>query len=232
LLAGLSLALLPACRRRGPAEITDVTPSFTVNRTAAPLGSAIEVTYSWTTGPAFKKLDKDYRALVHFLDSHKVILFTDDHIPVPSPSTWEPGKTYTYTRTVFIPVYPYVGDVRIVMGLSPAVGQGERLALKGEDLGLREFKVATMEFQPQTENIFLVYKDGWHNPESRPDDPSVIRTWTKKDALISFKNPKKDVLVYLEADTCAKCFPQTPVLTVSVGEKAATPCPSRTARSS
>jgi hypothetical protein len=218
-------ALSFACRRRGPAEILDVTPSLSVNRTAAPLGSAIEVTYTWTTGPAFKKIDKDYWALAHFLDSHKVVLFTDDHVPTPPPSSWEPGKTYTYKRTVFIPIYPYVGEVRAVMGLYPAAGKGERLALKGEDVGLRAYKVATMEFQPQTENIFLAQKEGWHNPESLPENPSVIRQWTKKEALVSFKNPRKDVLIYLEADTCAKCFPETPVLTASVGGKAGVTVP-------
>jgi hypothetical protein len=38
--------------------------------------------------------------------------------------------------------------------------------------------------------------------------------------VVSFKNPKKDVVIYLEADTCVKCFqPDTPVLTISVNEK-------------
>ena len=92
-------------------------------------------------------------------------------------------------------------------------------ALKGEDTGLREYKVGTMEWLPQTENIFLVYKEGWHNPEAHPENPSVERTWTKKEGLVSFKNPKKDVVVYLEADTCVKCFTQSPVLTVSVGSR-------------
>ena len=76
-----------------------------------------------------------------------------------------------------------------------------------------------MELLPQTENIFLVYKDGWHSPESSPQNPSLERTWTKKDALVSFKNPKKDVVVYLEADTNYKAFDAPPVLTLAVGGK-------------
>jgi hypothetical protein len=218
-IAAVAATLSPACGRR-KAEVVDITPSITLSRTTAPLGSAIEVTYTWTTGPAFKKVDKDYRAFVHFLDSHKVVLFTDDHMPAPSTTAWEPGKTYSYKRTVFIPVYPYVGDVRVAMGLYPAVGKGERLNVKGEDLGLRAFKVANMEFQPQTENIFVVQKEGWHNPESHTENPSILHQWTKQEGVVSFKNPKKDVIVYLEADTCVKCFePETPVLTVSANDK-------------
>jgi hypothetical protein len=218
-LALAGITLLPACNRRKAADVNPIVPSFQVNRTRAPLGSAIEVTCTWTVEPGAKKIPAGYRALLHFLDSHKVVLFTDDHVPTPAPETWEPGQTYTYKRTVFIPVYPYVGEVDVVMGLYPSVGRGERIALKGEDFGLRAYKVARMEFLPQTENIFPVYKQGWHNPESHPENPSVERTWTKKEALMSFKNPKRDVIVYLQADTCVRCFKETPVLTVSVNGK-------------
>jgi len=211
--------LLSGCNRRKSADVNPITPSVKVNRTRAPLGSAIEVTYTWTLDPGAKKLGQDYRALVHFLDSHEVILFEDDHTPIPPPSTWEPGKTYSYTRTKFVPIYPYVGEVEIRMGLYPHPGRGERPALKGEDKGLREYKVGTMDLLPQTENIFPVWKEGWHNPEALPENPSVERTWSKKEGIVSFKNPKRDVVVYLEADTCVKCFPQPPVLTVAVGSK-------------
>ena len=213
-----ALALLPACNRRKPAEVNDIVPKFEVNRPRAPLGSAVEETYTWQVESSAKKLGPEHRAFVHFLDSHKVLLFDDDHVPVPPPAEWEPGKTYTYTRTKFIPIYPYVGDVDVRVGIQPA-GRGERVALKGEDAGLREYSVGKMELLPQTENIFLVYKDGWHNPESSAQNPSLERTWTKKDALVSFKNPKKDIIVYLEADTNFKAFDQPPVLTVAVGGK-------------
>lgn len=221
-LAAVAVALAPACGRRKAAEVNPIVPSFQVNRARAPLGSAIEVTYTWKLAPGAKKLDQDYRALVHFLDSHKVVLFTDDHVPTPPTTQWEPGKTYTYHRTVFIPIYPYVGDVTVAMGLYPASGRGERVNLQGEDIGLRAFKVSQMEFLPQTENIFLVYKEGWHSPESSPQNPSLERTWTKKDALVSFKNPKKDIILYLEADTNYKAFKQPPVLTLSIGDQGIT----------
>jgi hypothetical protein len=218
LVAALGAMLwLPACSRRKAAEVNPIIPSIKVNRVKVPLGSALEITYTWTLEPGAKKLDQDYRALVHFVDPHDVMLFEDDHAPVPPTSTWEPGKTYSYTRTRFVPVYPYVGEVEVRMGLYPHPGRGERPALKGEDRGFREYQVAKLELLPQTENVFLVYKEGWHNPETHPDNPSVERNWTKKDALVSFKNPKKDVIVYLEGDTCVKCFPATPELTVTVG---------------
>src|SRR5580765_7460772 len=116
--------LLPACRRK-PAEVNPIQPALKVNRDRAPLGSAIEVTYSWSLEAGAKKIPPGYRAFVHFLDSHKVVLFTDDHVPTPAPESWEAGKTYSYSRTVFIPIYPYVGEAQVVIGLYPAQGRGE-----------------------------------------------------------------------------------------------------------
>jgi hypothetical protein len=217
--AAAFLALIPAldaCRRRKPAEVNAVVPSFTINRPRTPLGSAVEITYTWNVEPSAKKLGKDYKALVHFLDSHGVILFDDDHMPTPPTTAWEPGKSYSYTLTKFIPIYPYVGESEVRMGL---YRDRERVALKGEDAGMQEYKVGKLELLPQTENIFLVYKEGWHNPESRTDNPGLEVTWTKKDALISFKNPKKDVIIYLEADTNTKAFDAPPVLTIAVAGK-------------
>src|SRR5262245_61612959 len=107
-------AVLPACGRKST-EVNAIAPAFSANRMAAPLGSAGEATDPCTLDPTARKLPQDYRVLAHFLDSHKVILFTDDHLPPVPTSTWEPGKTYSWKRTVFIPVYPYVGPVQVAM---------------------------------------------------------------------------------------------------------------------
>ena len=49
LLAALAgVLLLPACRGRKSAVVNPIVPSIKVNRTKAPLGSALEITYTWT----------------------------------------------------------------------------------------------------------------------------------------------------------------------------------------
>jgi hypothetical protein len=165
---------------------------------------------------------------VQFWDtkSKNVLLFNDDHVPQPPPSQWEPGKSYSYTRTFFIPNYPYSGDVEVRMGLYPATGRGERLVLKGEDAGLREYRVFKLKLLPPYDNpLWLVQKDGWHTAETTPQNPGLEKQWTKREAVCNFKNPKKDVVVYLEADTNSKAFPQPPVLTVAVNGKAGVTIP-------
>src|SRR5207245_8791746 len=53
---------------------------------------------------------------------------------------------------------------------------------------------------PQTENVFVMFKDGWHPAETPPDNAAVEWQWTKKEATLSVRNPKKDVVFYLHLD--------------------------------
>src|SRR3989442_14980228 len=71
-LALAGAALVPACGRRKYAEANDITPSVKVNRLRTPLGSPIEITYTWTLGPTAKKLGQDYRAFVHRSEERRV----------------------------------------------------------------------------------------------------------------------------------------------------------------
>jgi hypothetical protein len=212
---GVAAGALPACRRQ-PQDVFPIQPTMTVNRPRVPLGAALEVTYAWNVGAAAKPIPPGYQVFAHVLDTRGSVLFADDHVPVPPPDQWSPGQTYRYRRTVFVPVIPYVGEARVVTGLhSPRAGR--RLALTGEDVRGHAYRVGAIELLPQTESIFLVYKEGWYDPEVDPQNPSFERTWTAQEAVVSFKNPRKDVVVYLEADTCFPCFRRGPSLTVSVG---------------
>ena len=48
--------------------------------------------------------------MLHVVDADDELMWTDDHDP-PTPTTqWKPGQTIEYTRTVFVPIYPYVGE--------------------------------------------------------------------------------------------------------------------------
>ena len=211
--------LAPACGPRQPKDLNDIVPTFSANRTQIPLKSAIEATYTWECGPAMKKLAEDQRVFVHFVDKEGTLLFTDDHLPTPPASTWEPGKKYSYSRTIFVPSYSYVGPVTVRLGLAGVSGgRKPRVALKGQDAGLREYVVGKVEFLHETKNIYVVQKDGWHDAETDPSNPGAEHVWTKKEAMVSFQNPKKDVLIYLEANTSYKSFPKPPVLTLSIGK--------------
>lgn len=187
------------CSKQESSAPALATPGFTPSKTRAPLGSPLEIEYKFVVAPD-AKFDKKYRVLVHFLDSDDEQMWTDDHEP-PTPTTaWKPGETITYKRTLFVPAYPYLGQASVRMGLY--ADDNSRAPLQGQDKGRREYQVGTIDLVSQTENVFLIYKDGWHQTEVTSEN-SAIQTewhWTKKVATLTFKNPKRDVWFYLHCD--------------------------------
>lgn len=199
-------------------ETRPITPSVEFNKPRAPIGSPVEITYRFEVAPESTPITKDYRVFVHFVDSHDALLFTGDHDPPEPTSSWKAGSTIEYKRTLFIPLYPYLGSTTVSVGLH-IPETGERLGLAGPGDGNNAYPVAQLELLDQKENIFLVYKEGWHQLESAPDNPSIEWQWTKKEAVCSFRNPKRDVLLYIEADTNVNAFKDEPLeVTLMAGE--------------
>jgi len=159
------------CSRKAPSEPPVATATFTPAKARAPLGSPLEVTYKFVVAPD-AKFTENFRVLVHFMDSDDELMWTDDHNP-PKPTTqWKPGETIEYKRTLFVPVYPYIGQASVRAGLY-SEKDGHRATLGGETVGLHEYKVGGLELLPQSENIFLIYKEGWHPAEVAQDNAAV-----------------------------------------------------------
>lgn len=208
---------LTACGSDETTESRPITASVETNKPSAPIGSPIEITYRFDIGADSAPIDKDYRVFVHFLDSHNALLFNDDHDPPEPTSSWDAGSTLEYERTLFIPLYPYLGTVSINVGLY-IPETGERLGLAGTDDGNLAFQAGQIELLDQKENIFLVYKEGWHQLENDPDNRSMEWQWTKQEAVSSFRNPKKESVLFLEADTNLNAFEEPLEVTVMIGE--------------
>ena len=194
-----SVAGAAGCSKRATSEPPLATPSLVLNHARAALGSPIEVTYKFVVAADAPKVEQRYRVFVHFLDSSGELMWTDDHEPPVATTEWTPGKTIAYARTVFVPIYPYVGDATIRLGLYSDAPR-KRVSLSGEDNGQRAYKVGTVTLLPQSENVFLIYKDGWHPAEVAPDNAAVEWQWSKREGVISFRNPRRDATVFLHLD--------------------------------
>ena len=203
------------CGRKADQEPPVAMPALTLNRERVAIGSPVKLTYKFEVAPG-AKIDGDYLVFVHVLDPDGEQLWTDDHEPAVPTSKWTPGQKIEYTRTVFAPNYPYVGEARVRVGLYSQATQ-RRLPLAGNEISRREYEVARFQLLPQSENIFLIFKDGWHPAEVAADNPSSEWQWTQKSAIISFRNPKKDATFYLEYDTRADLFTPPQQVTVRAG---------------
>ena len=213
----LVIGLATGCGDRPAAEVKPITPSMELSKQSAPIGSPIDLNYRFELGSDLGAIDTDYRVFVHFLDSHNQLLFTDDHDPPTATSSWEAGETVSYQRTMFIPLYPYLGTTTVQLGLyNPETG--ERLGMTGTENGQLAYQVAQVNLLDQKENIFLVYKEGWHQLESAPENPDVEWQWTKKEAVCSFRNPKTDSILFLEADTNIEAFEENLEVSIMIGE--------------
>jgi hypothetical protein len=213
----LTVAAVAACGGKDDGGAPVATPTVTLNKTRASLGSPLEVTYKFTVAPG-TTFDRDYRAFVHFVNAEDEQMWTDDHDPPRPTRTWKAGETVEYTRTVFVPSYPYNGRASIVLGLyDPKTNI--RLTLGAKDRGLKAYEVAGFELVPQGENVFLIYKDEtWHPAEDARENGSVSWRWSRKAGVIAFRNPKRDATFYLQLDGRPDLQPVKPqTVTVSIG---------------
>ena len=175
---------------------------LTMSRPKVALGSPVEVSYKFTVAQNAPNLGQR-RVFVHFLDADEELMWTDDHDPPTPTADWKPGQVIEYTRTMFIPAHPYVGAAKVVAGLYTP-GNNERVKLSNEDRGDRSYKVADFELLPQTENIFVIFKDGWHPAEVVTEGAGRTEwQWTKKESTIAFRNPKRDVTLVVQVDNPA-----------------------------
>jgi hypothetical protein len=211
----LALLVAPAlgCSREETTGPPVATPSLTLGRDRVAIGSPVKFTYKFQVAPD-AKIPGDYIVFVHVLDPEGEKLWDDDHLPPTPTSRWKPGETIEYSRTVFVPNYPYIGEANVRLGLYQ---KETRLPLSGTEVSRREYVVAKFQLLPQSENVFLIYKQGWHPAEVAADNPASEWQWTQERATISFRNPKKDATFYLEHDARIDLFSPPQQVTVLVG---------------
>jgi hypothetical protein len=181
------------------------------------------LTYTFNVSPN-AKINGDYHVFVHLVNDEGQPVWFDDHDPLVPTSQWKPGQTVTYTRTEFLPVFPYVGKATVEIGVYKG---DERLPLIGPDPTdkgnpTRSYKVATIELLPATENVFIINKSGWHPAEYAPNNPAREWQWTQKSALLDFKNPKHDVTFFMESDGRPDLFPVPQQISVYAGDQLVT----------
>ena len=195
LLAGAASACAPAADTAAPVA----TPTVTLSSHAPAIGSPIDITYRFAVAAGAPEFAEDSWVFAHFIDDDGELMWTDDHQPPAPVRQWKPGTTTEYTRTMFVPKFPYVGRTRMQVGLfSPSTGV--RLPLSGETEGQRAYQVATFEMRLVTDSHLVIFRDGWHETEAPPDGGGREWQWSMGRATLSFRNPKRDARLYLQVD--------------------------------
>jgi hypothetical protein len=210
-LAGTLLAL-PGCSKTDDAPPV-ATITLTPNKRELPVGSPIELTYRFEVAPT-ANITGDYRVFMHVNRGDGSMIWSDDHdLPAEfATSKWKPGQVIEYTRTRFVPASSYLGTATLTMGLYK---DEDRLTLAGPDPAdqgreAREYTVGTLNLRPRSESITLVKLDGWHPAEFSPEDATLEWQWTRKVATMSLRNPKRDLMLWIEFDARPDLFADSP----------------------
>jgi hypothetical protein len=175
------------------------TPTVTLNRADASVGSPIDVTYRFAVAPNPQVPSGDHLVFVHFLGRDGELLWTDDNEPSKPVGQWKAGETVEYSRTVFVPKLSYTGPVSVDIGVY-APPTGDRLPLGGESVGMRAYRVARFNIRESGGDVFLVFKSGWHEAEVADPASGIEWQWSKKEGVLTFRNPRRDVELFLDVD--------------------------------
>lgn len=192
------LAFSVACRSQptdtaAPRASIAVTPA----QASAEAGAPIDVEYRLSKVADAAPPTGNIWVFVHMLDESGTLLWTDDH-QAPAPESWA-GAPASYRRTMFVPRIPYTGRVRVEAGLF-SKDDGARVALAGVDRGGHAYDVATFDMKPASNAVFVSFGDGWHGAERDAGEAAHEWRWSKGDARLSFRNPRRDAVVWMELD--------------------------------
>ena len=209
---------IAGCSAKQASEPAVATPTLTFSKERVPIDSAVTLTYKFVVA-ANASFDKDYWVFVHVLDREGEQMWTDDHLPPVPTRQWKAGETVEYTRTIFVPNYPYIGDAVVRLGMYDPPS-GKRLVLNAPEASRREYIVAKLQILASSENIFVMWKEGWHPAENDVKNPQSEWKWTKQAATLSFKNPKRDSTLYLQYDARADLFTPPQQAALKIGGQA------------
>lgn len=213
----MAVCAAAACSQPQDTSPEVATAHVQMSRSRVPQGSPVELTYRFTVAQDLAS-SPNQRVFVHVVDADEELMWTDDHDPPTPTQAWKAGQTVEYQRTMFVPMYPYVGAAKVILGVYDETNN-LRLKLGNPDRGDRSYTVAQFELLPQTENVYLMYKDGWHPAEVAPENPSTEWKWTRKEATVTFRNPKRDSTFFLQMDNPSRAAGAATEVEIRLGDQ-------------
>ena len=190
------------CQKKRTTQIEPfVSVEVKLNQSRIPINSPLEIDFTWKVLESGKRIDKDYKVLLHFLDKQGYMFLNDDHYPPIACSQWTAGQTVEYQRTIFFSNISTLGIGKIKVGLYEPSGEMVRFPLTGEDEGDDfAYTVAEIEVVGEVLEKEPIYKNGWYEPEYTTRGNRIVEwSWAQQEAEVAFLNPQTDATLYLFA---------------------------------
>ncbi|HET9360543.1 MAG TPA: hypothetical protein VFO58_12395 [Vicinamibacterales bacterium] len=194
-----------------------VTPSFSLSSPKVTAGRPFEFALRFAVSPDAPAFTADYVVFVHFIDDKGKMIGAADHPPPTPTREWKAGSTVEYSHTAFPPTADYRGDMKVVVGLY-LPSSNERVPIAGELFEPRAVTVGSFTLTDLDDPYPVSFREGWHSPESVKTS-GVQWRWSMKSGRLSFPNPKRDVVVVIQADQPAPAFVEEPqTIQVKLGD--------------
>ena len=94
------LILASACGGEEVSRVVDASVALDLPE-SLPLGSPLDIGYTWAQGEGFEAPVDDFKVFVHIVDPDGNILMQDDHYPDVPTSQWQAGQPVTYRRLLY-----------------------------------------------------------------------------------------------------------------------------------
>jgi hypothetical protein len=186
-------AALTACRKDPAPASPAAQVAATPQRTGVSAGGPIEVEYTITRLAGGPVIPADAWVFVHMVDASGALLWTDDHQPA-ARAAGSGDAPAVYRRTMFVPRTAPAGRVRIEAGLFSRA-DGARIPTAPGNSASDGFDVG-----PESDAVFVVFGDGWHAAEQVEQKQANEWRWSKGDARLSFRHPRRDAALTMEVD--------------------------------
>ena len=184
------------CKKQTQIKGIDLNVSFSEEQLSDHL--ITDMTFDWKTMSDLEKISQDYMVFVHFWHKNN-LLFQDDHMPELATTQWEPDKTYTYKRRIYIPDFidEFDADFKGPENLKLIIGffsPYDRSGKSKQDILSKNLKV----FPPPLDTPDVIYENGWYDLEINPDAYLKQWRWTGKEARCVIDNPHRDALLVIK----------------------------------
>ena len=202
--------------RSSTAPQAAVTPTVSLDRTAAAGGQVVDARYQFTVAADASPLPPDQTVFVHLLDEDGELLWAGDHRPAVPSEQWKPGQQIVYERPIAIP--RGLGTSALYLHIGLYGPSGARLALRGEDTGNHSYRVATLQPLPPGVEPQAAFTEGWHDVEI-PDNTGVSEWhWSQQRGTIRMRNPRRASTLVLDVDQPVPSLPAPQKVEFRMGE--------------
>ncbi len=164
-----------------------------------PVGSPVDIGYTWTPVDDFVPPADDYRVFVHLVDPDGAIVEQDDHFPSVPTSQWRAGEPVSYRRLLYPHPDLQPEYLDFYVGLYDSE-DGQVATLHDGDLENRPL-LHTSIIRLDDQRGLPVYFDGWYARESSLSAGKYHQQWQwmRKTGEVAFGNPRGPATLHFRA---------------------------------